>query len=132
MRLARLLILLCACAALLAKDRPERVQIIAEKDSETVRWSKLIDGTEHFYSDTTSYIKYRTGPHTITHLTMVCKVRWKWDKCFNLSAGQTYDAHIDYKHKEVSITGQMEGNLGPIATFKNQAINVAYEEEKNN
>ncbi len=130
MRNTGMLILFFACAAL-AKDKADKVQVTAEKDSETARWSKLKDGTEHFYSDTTSYIKYRTGPHTITHLTMVCKVRWKWDKCFNLAAGQTYDAHIDYKRKEVSITGQMEGNLGPITTFKNQAINVTYEEEKN-
>jgi hypothetical protein len=116
--------------SVIAKDKSEKVQVTAEKDSKTVSWSELIDGTEHFYSDTTSFIKYRTGPHTIAHLTMVCKVRWKWDKCFNLTAGQTYDAHIDYKHKEVLIIGQLEGNLGPIKSFKNQATNVDYEEEK--
>jgi len=123
------LILLLAFSAL-AKNKGEAEQVTAEKDSETVQWTKFVDGDSHTYSDTTSFIRYRTGPHTITHLTMVCKVRFRWDKCFNLFAGQTYDARIDYKHKEVFITGQMEGNLGPITTFKNQAVNVTYEEEK--
>ncbi|MGA2095962.1 MAG: hypothetical protein ABSH39_06655 [Candidatus Acidiferrum sp.] len=124
-----MLVLLSASGAL-SKKKGDAEQVIAEKDSETVQWTKFIDGDSHTYSDTTSYIKYRTGPHTIAHLTMVCKVRWKWDKCFKLFAGTTYEANIDYKHKEVSITGQMEGNLGPVTTFKSQAINVEYEEEK--
>lgn len=123
------LVLFSACIAL-AKKTGDVEQVIAEKDSETHEWTKLVDGTSHTYSDTTSYIKYRTGPHTIAHVTMVCKVRWKWDKCFTLFAGTTYEAHIDYKHKEVSITGQLEGNLGPVTSFKNQAVNVEYEEEK--
>lgn len=127
MPITGLAILLLAWAAA-SKGKPS-VQVTAEKDSETVRWTKLVDGTSNSYSDTTSYIKYRTGPHTITHLTMVCRVRMIWDKCFTLSAGQTYDARIDYKHRVVLITGQLEGNLGPTTTFKNDAINVTYEEE---
>jgi hypothetical protein len=129
MREVGVLILLCACAVS-AKDKGELVKVTAEKDSSTKTWTRLVDGDEKTYSDTTSFIKYRTGPHTITHLTMVCKVRWRWDKCYKLSANQDYDAQIDYKKKEVFITGQMEGNLGPTTTFKNQATNVVYEEEK--
>jgi len=129
MRKVGVLLLLCA-SIVVAKEKGEVVKVTAEKDSAINLWTTIVDGSSRTYSDTTSFIKYRTGPHTITHLTMVCKVRWRWDKCYKLSANQDYDAQIDYKKKEVFITGQMEGNLGPTTTFKNQAMNVVYEEEK--
>jgi len=128
MRLIGIFILLFSCATS-AKDKSNAEKVIAEKDSETVQWTEFVNGDSHTYSDTTSFIKYRTGPHTTTHLTMVCKMRWVWDKCFNLFAGQTYDARFDYKHKEIFIMGQLEGNLKPLTTFKNRAINIVYEEE---
>jgi hypothetical protein len=130
MKINALIVLLSALSVVPSHKDLVDTKVTAEKDSSVNSWTKLVDGTSHEYSDTTSYVKYRTGPHTITHLTMVCSIRWKWDHCYPLVAGQEYDAKIDYKKKEVTITAQINGNLRPATTFKNQATNVEYEEEK--
>ncbi len=114
-----------------SKGKPESTKVVAEKDSEVKQSVAIVDGNTRVVSHVTSFVAYRTGPHTIAHVTMSCTERFIWDRCFTLYAGQTYDALIDYKHREVSIVGQLDGNLGAMKSFKNKAINVVYEEESN-
>jgi hypothetical protein len=115
-----------------AKDKPSKYEttVAADKNGTVVDSQYVTNGDSHVRRLFTNYISYKfKGEGETIHLTVTCEEDWKWNRCFALSAGESYHALFEFHNGHgddfVQLTGQPGGNLTKPVTTKNRIVNFA-------
>lgn len=104
-------------AAVVAKDKLKGT-VEAERDGVRVITS------ENTPDSTTNYVLWTTASGEKQHLTILCEVWRKWDRCIELQKGQTYAARFELgKDIVVRITVDARvGNFSRLTEFKSKVV----------